>query len=261
MIRLLLLLFCFACSAHAAELKISPDLLSKLQQATIDIDDPVYNKHKRYAGYWLSDVLNAAGITADPNTVWVFTALDGYKARIGAADVIRSKARAFLAVKDLDAPEGWEKLQQGKELISPAPYYLIWQTPADMPKDIKLPWPYQLAAISVLNADEAQEKLWPQGDKSPSVIRGFKIFKQNCISCHSLNLEGGLIGPELNVPKNILEYRNRKLLKEFIKNPSAFRARDKMPSFNAILPDQSIDDMLDYLNWMEKHKILPETNK
>ena len=81
--------------------------------------------------YWLSDILTLAGVRPDPNTVLTFTALDGYKASIVVADILQSRAKAFIAIADLAKAEGWEKLQHGKEWISPGPYYLVWQTPLE----------------------------------------------------------------------------------------------------------------------------------
>ena len=81
------------------------------------VNDPVYNKHKCYAGYWLSDILALAGVHSDPDTVWTFTALDGYKASIAVADVRQYGVKAFVAVADLDKEEGWEKFQHGAEWI------------------------------------------------------------------------------------------------------------------------------------------------
>ncbi len=228
----------------------------QLQIDSVVVNDPVYKKHKRYTGYWLSDILSLEGIKADPKTVWTFTALDGYKASIAVADLQRTGCKAFVAIADLDKEEGWEKIQQGKEWISPGPYYLVWQTPLlDMAPRVKLPWPYQMTEISVENTDAGQEKLFADSrDKSGPVTRGHQIFQQNCVSCHSLNLEGGVLGPELNVPRNILEYEDRKFLKEFIGDPNSFRARSKMPAFNKTLSAQDLDDVLDYLAWMGKHK-------
>jgi len=228
-----------------------------LQLDSIVVLDPVYNKHKRYAGYWLLDILGFAGIHSDPDTVWTFKALDGYKASITVADVLQSGAKAFVAIEDLDKEEGWEKIQQGKEWISPGPYYLVWQFPLeDVTPSVKLPWPYQMVEISIHKSDEAQQKLFPESnDKSESVTRGYKFFKQNCMACHSLNLQGGMVGPELNLPKNILEYEDRKFLKEFISDPSSFRARSKMPGFKSTLSPQELDDLLEYLTWIGKHKI------
>ena len=229
----------------------------QLHLDSIVVLDPVYKKHKRYAGYWLADILALEDIHLDPKTVWTFKALDGYKANIAVADVEQSGAKAFVAVSDLDQEEGWEKIPHGKEFISPGPYYLVWQYPMDdVVPSIKLPWPYQVIEISIHKPDEAQQKIFPDSnDKTDSIKRGYKVFQNNCMACHSINLEGGAVGPELNVPKNILDYENRNFLKSFIKNPSSYRARSKMPTFNKILTDQDVDDVLDYITWIGKHKI------
>lgn len=230
----------------ATERVLGDEDFGRLKRAQIAIQDPVYHKRKRYAGYWLSDIFELAGVKLDSKVVLGFTALDGYNARIPAADVAQSGARAFVAVKDLDAPEGWEKVLQGKEWVSPAPYYLVWQAPVELPKNIILPWPYQLAGISIEYADEAAQK-----------HPGHKIFEQNCIACHSLNLQGGTSGPELNVPRNILEYQDRTFIKEFIIDPGAFRANSKMPAYKDVLSDEELEDLLDYLSWMGQRKTPP----
>jgi cytochrome c2 len=222
----------------------------QLQVDSLVVLDPVYNKHKRYTGYWLSDILSLEGIKPDPKTTWTFSALDGYKASISVADVMQSGCKAFVAIADLDKEEGWEKFQHGKEWITPGPYYLVWQTPlTDVTPRVKLPWPYQMVEISISKTDEAVQNF-----SNESATRGQKIFHQHCAVCHSLNLEGGTLCPELNVPKNILEYEDRKFLKEFIGDPSSFRARSKMPTFSKTLTSQDIDDVLNYLDWMGKHK-------
>jgi mono/diheme cytochrome c family protein len=239
-------------------------MLRELHPASVEIDDPVYGKRKRYAGYWLMDVFRLAGVQIEPGDVWTFQALDGYEARISAADALASKVRPFLAIRDLDASSGWERLRQGKAWISPGPFYLVWQEAAGgsatgLNKSPKLPWPYQLVSVRFRNRDEAQRKLFP-GDSSTgaSVARGFTVFQQDCLACHSLNLEGGTLGPELNVPRNIMQYRERSYLREFIGNPSSFRARSKMPAFKDSIPANSMDDLFSYLEWIGGHQIQPE---
>jgi mono/diheme cytochrome c family protein len=52
---------------------------------------------------------------------------------------------------------------------------------------------------------------------------GFQTFRVQCLPCHAINRAGGNVGPELNLPRNILEYRNPGVVRAFIKNPLAFR--------------------------------------
>jgi len=242
-------------SKNGKEIVLTPRDFGRLHVAKITVKDPVYGKEKHYAGYWLSDVLNLAGLQAYDDSEFIFTALDGYKARISQSDLSRSKANGFIAIADIDQEQGWEPFQHGKEMITPAPYYLVWDLPVDMPKDIQLPWPYQMVGISIMSVNQADDKVFPSGDKNPSVIRGYKVFSQNCLACHSVNLQGGVLGPELNIPKNILEYRQRTFLKTFIKDPNSFSAHNKMPAFEKVLSSDDIEDLLNYLDWMGKHKI------
>jgi hypothetical protein len=85
---------------------------------SVVVQDPVYNKHKRYEGYWLSDIFKLAGLNFDPDTVLTFTALDGYKASIAVADFLQSGVKPFVAVEDLDKADGWEKIQQRKIAVA-----------------------------------------------------------------------------------------------------------------------------------------------
>jgi hypothetical protein len=137
------------------------DFWQELHPVTVEVDDPVYLKREWYAGYWLAETFELAGIQSDRTNLWIFSALDGYQGRIAVADVMNSRAKHFLAVRDLDAPEGWERIKQGKEWLSPGPFYLVWQTQTNAPADVKLLWPYQQAAIRIQDKDETQQRLLP----------------------------------------------------------------------------------------------------
>ncbi len=66
--------------------------------------------------------------------------------------------------------------------------------------------------------------------------------------CHSISLTGGEAGPELNQPKNILDYRDEKTLRAFIRSASSFRTRSAMPEFKD-LSEGDLDAILSYLKW------------
>jgi len=225
--------------------------------AKVTVSDPVYGTMKRYAGFWLEDVLRFTGIEIGRDNVLVFTCLDGYQARL-----TRRPARGvkpLLAIRDLDKAHGWEVFLHGKEKTVPGPFYLVWQTSKGEPTDtnsVSLPWPYQISRIEVRSSIESERRLLPTGTESRAdVQRGFDVFTRSCIACHSINLEGGALGPELNIPKNIAEYRDWSYLVEFIKDPSSFRARSKMPSFKNSLTEEQINDVLQYLRWMRERKV------
>ena len=68
-----------------------------------------------------------------------------------------------------------------------------------------------------------------------------------------MNLIGGRLGPELNVPKNITTYRSRSLLLAFMKHPQSFRAGSLMPPSH--LNDAQLNQVLDYLEAMAKVQV------
>jgi len=91
--------------------------------------------------------------------------------------------------------------------------------------------------------------------RDSATLRGFHVFKENCLKCHSLNLQGGDLAPELNIPQNITEYRSIDFLNQFIRRPEQFRLKSKMPSF-ASLADNKISDVLAYLKYMRTRKMV-----
>jgi cytochrome c1 len=132
----------------------------------------------------------------------------------------------------------------------------VWENEGALTANPEIyPWPYQLVAIEGIRFQEKYSKLFPKGEPKDSAhYQGFLHFKNQCLRCHSINLEGGDLAPELNIPRNITEYRDRGTLKLFIKNASDFRARSKMPAFPG-LKDSDVEQILSYLDYMKTHKI------
>jgi mono/diheme cytochrome c family protein len=76
------------------------------------------------------------------------------------------------------------------------------------------------------------------------------------MKCHSLNGVGGLVGVELNVPKNITEYWKAEELAAFVAKPESFRRNGKMPGFEH-LGEETITEILKYIQHMGRHKLSP----
>ena len=110
--------------------------------------------------------------------------------------------------------------------------------------------------IEVVSFADKFAKLYPDGAKPDSgAMQGFLIFKNECIRCHSINLQGGDVGPELNSPKNVTEYWDIATLKAFIHDPTRFRYKSKMPPFPQLKP-ADIDHVLDYFAAMKTKKVV-----
>lgn len=212
--------------------------------------DPAYHAEKRYRGWPLAGVLEAAlgALTLGPGQEVQLIAADGYTAVVPAAQL--QGAEGVLAFADVDAPEGeaWLPFQQGKRTVTPAPFYLVWD---GIPYGPDHPWPYQLARLRVVDVAVAYGAAFPE--HAPEVRPGFDLFKARCSACHSVNLVGGTLGPELNVPRSVTEYWPAEHLRGLIREPRAYRARSVMPALG--LTDAEIDAVLAYLVAMGDHKI------
>lgn len=239
----ILLLLSVASATENLDLKT---LREKLSSKIVTVDDPVYKKKKQYEAFPLINVLNFLNLKNKLEPI-EFTCSDGYKPVV-EMDLIE-KGQPYLAFRDIENKD-WEEFSVGKSKKTPGPFYLIWPLKIE-----EANWPYQIVGISQINFQENYSKIFPSGKKLPGeVTRGFNVFRKHCLKCHSINLEGGELGPELNIPKNITEYRSRKFLKKFILDSNSFRFKSPMPPFKDILTNQEIDEVLSYISWMSRSK-------
>ena len=82
--------------------------------------------------------------------------------------------------------------------------------------------------------------------------QGFSIFQRECVSCHAINGEGGKVGPELNVPRSIVEYRPVEQIRAYVKNPQSFRYTTMPP--HPHLTDADLDALVAYFRAMSALK-------
>ncbi|MEZ4866012.1 MAG: ABC transporter substrate-binding protein [Caldilineaceae bacterium] len=241
------------------------ELKAALPVATVTVDDVVYDHPKTYEGFWLTDLLAYANLLDTPGDMLLFRAADGYEIRIDRAELQQSHAQGFVAFRDVEAAAGWEPFLKGKSTLTPAPFYLVWdgtaqpttEDGAESTMRVGEPWSwsYQLTTIELIDFATKYDRLYVPGiEENATVYAGFKRFTENCLRCHSINLQGGAEGPELNIPQNITEYRDHATLVAFIKNSNNFRASSKMPPMENRYSDEEIETILAYIGWMADHK-------
>jgi mono/diheme cytochrome c family protein len=147
----------------------------------------------------------------------------------------------------------------GRRGLDPGPFYVVWAKPEQRDTH-KYPWPYELAAIELATVAKKFPHTVPT-DVAPrdAAWRGYEIFRTECIACHSVNGEGGAVGPELNVPRSILEYWPVNQVKAYIKNPASFRYGN-MPSHEH-LTAADLDALVAYFRAMQARKHDPGGRK
>ncbi len=210
--------------------------------------DPVFKRAKKYEAIplkpYLEKLITASNLDT-ANTEIIFLCKDGYNPGMPLSKVINNEP--YLAIRDLDASEGknWMDTLQGKW----NPFYLIWTNHSKGDKGYT--WPYGLAHLQFKASDAAYKDAMPI-DKE--MVAGFELYKEKCMKCHSMNMVGGVMGPEMNVPKNITEYWQVADIKAFVKNPYSYRYNSKMPPV-AGLKDEELEVIMEYISYMKGQKI------
>jgi mono/diheme cytochrome c family protein len=208
------------------------------------------NNPKQFIGFSLQNFLDSI-ITSNQfdttGAVVVFECVDGYRPTMPIAQVFRDK-KGFITTRDLNATAGKNWIDSLDKKMKP--FYLVWQ---DVPKeDHSYMWPYGLYAMRLVPAGTAFKDAYPFD--TPDMVAGFQLFNQNCMKCHSVNKVGGVMGPEMNIPKNITEYWTDENIIAFAKNPQSFRYRSSMAPITGV-SDEDFQQILAYLKYIAAHKV------
>jgi mono/diheme cytochrome c family protein len=227
------------------------ELKTRFGEQTIVVDDHYLHRKMKYQAIRLVTMLRAFAAEATQFDELIFRCADGYLAHVSRLDLDTGKLDSFYLAFGENGDTFKTMIPQGKAEISPEPFYAVATDKAGFQT---LSWPYELVAIELVDFKTMFPKLYFAGlEKDPAVKKGFDLFRKECLKCHSLNLQGGDIGPELNIPQNITEYRDEKYLRAFIRNASSYRAKSKMPPFSN-LKDSQLTEILSYLKAIRSHK-------
>lgn len=224
---------------------------------TVEVDDPYYGRQKSFYAFRAACILELgfAGLPAKGGNL-LLRAADGY-VRPTRTDAFHD-SDAWLAFADAsltagpDAEPAWELIDRRQ--VDPGPFYMLWRG-RDQNDPHRYPWPYQLVAIEVAPLESQYPHLLPGAAPGSEAAHGFDLFRDQCVSCHAINGEGGTVGPDLNVPQSIVEYRPAEQIRAYIRDPQSFRFTS-MPSHRH-LSDEELDALLAYFHAMSQRKHLP----
>ncbi len=139
------------------------------------------------------------------------------------------------------------------------PYYLVWKKGAgDDPPEPN--WPYQVVGLDVTDAATRQLAVALPEGAGALAMEGAERFRTFCLPCHTVNGEGGGVGPELNYPRSVTEYMAGPTLRQWMVDPRLVRWNAKMPP---PLPpearEHAIDTIVAYLSAMTGAKRAPRS--
>ncbi len=219
--------------------------------------DPYYQRVKRWRTVPLEPVLTE--VFGEDDTLrereFLLRAEDGYKVPISGEKLLGDKG-PYLAFRDRDHPD-WEPI--GPQQADPGPFYLVWRGAEQQDREA-YPRPWQLAEIEIATFEDVFPRTVPVNSAPRSAARkGFAIYKEQCVRCHAINQQGGHVGPELNVPQNITEYRPEAQIRAYIKNPRTFRYGN-MPPFPH-LTEEDLDHIIAYFVAMRDLKQDPHAEE
>ena len=218
-------------------------------------EDPYYARAKRFRACPLAEVL-ALGFGPPLSRLrdeqFFLRARDGYVKPASGARMLESGG--YVAFADADRADagglGWEPIDRRQ--VDPGPVYLVW-TGAGQNDLHRYPWPYQLVAIEIAPFESRYPHTAPRGEPiSSAAWQGFAVFGRECIACHAINGEGGTVGPELNLPRSIVEYRPAEQIRAFVRDPESFRYTS-MPAHRH-LDDAQLDSLIAYFEVMKTRK-------
>lgn len=243
----------FIAHSGTARTLTKQQLVAEIPSETITGVDPYYQRTKRFTALPLHAVLTRGFADAAVDLAkeeLVLRALDGYEVPVSGALLLDKNA--YLAVADLEVPE-WEPI--GPRHSRPAPFYLIWK--GDDKQDLMThPRPWALHELEIARFEKLYPHVLPPDSEASAngglVRRGLSLFRRECIRCHAMNREGGRIGPELNVPRSIVEYRPVEQIRAYIRDPQSFRY-SAMPA-HPQLDEVDLDALIAYFRVMSLHK-------
>jgi mono/diheme cytochrome c family protein len=190
----------------------------------------------------------------------VFTSIDGYQPSVPVEKFLAHNAY-FAFAHDDGSPFIMINKLQNNEKVPLGPLYLIWDNIGSkaLLESGASDMPYQIKTIELKSEDPFAGLAPPQGS-SEQVRLGFENFRKYCVSCHTINGEGGGKAPELNYPVSVTEYIKPEYLKRWIEQPQTIRYNTMMPALGQEVRhrDKVADEIIAYLKVMSIRKRAPE---
>lgn len=232
---------------------------------TVTVYEPHESGKRKYKGFPANELFTAVyGEDWKKSEEILFTCSDGYQPSISSGRF--KKYPAYLVNSSPDKKEFVLRNKlQNDELVVLGPFYLIWDNlkHPELLAEGGSEWPYQVKAIDLISFTDRFPNMAPPKNSSATVKNGFLSFRTYCMSCHTINGEGGGKSVELNYPASVTEYIKEPWLVKWIDNPTSMRYNTTMPALNPNAKDReiTITNIIAYLKTMKDNKRKPVSEK
>lgn len=224
----------------------------------VTVFEPHESVKREYGGFSMNSILTAVyGESWKDAEEILFTCSDGYQPSIPSVKF--NEYSAYLVYAG-SGGEGFSLINklQNNEHVELGPFYLVWDNlkHPELRAEGGSDWPYQVTTIDLISFSDRFPKMAPPKDSSDGVKNGFIAFRKYCMTCHTINGEGGGKSVELNYPVNVTEYMEESRLIRWIDNPSSIKRNTTMPALNpnAVNRDKLINDIVAYLKERKDNK-------
>jgi mono/diheme cytochrome c family protein len=237
------------------------DMEKKVPATQITVWEPHEDKNVTYEGFDARKLFAAVyGDEWKEIDEVLFTCVDGYQPVLPRDRFDRHAS--ILAFRRLDqAVFNIQNRFQAEKDVPLGPFYLVWDNlkSKELRDQGANAWAYQIVGVDLVTFTDRFPKMSPPKNASDKAKNGFLAFRENCMSCHTLNGEGGGKAPELNYPTSVTEYFSDAWMRKWLLDPRSIRYNSTMPDFASHpKPDVLVDEVLAYLKTMAKYKQKPQ---
>jgi cytochrome c2 len=226
-----------------------------LTQATINNDRAYPNKTLHHKVIPLCKLLAPFGVRQQD--IIELISEDNFHVYVPALKVMDCSKSASLAMLAIEPASKWPIIDNNTGSTA-GPYEIIWLHPERSYISNEY-WAWSVITIKIIRKLDYKNVLSPPQTTNPSIVNGYNIYISHCEGCHAINHKGkSSIGPDLNCPKNPLEYYPKiNLLKKFIREPKSVRTLPKgRMSGSSIksLSNNDLDDLIKFFTYIKTKK-------
>jgi hypothetical protein len=169
------------------------DIEKKVPVAQVTVWEPHEDKNVTYEGFDARKLFAAVyGDEWKEIDEVMLKCVDGYQPVLPRDRFDRHANYLAFRRLDQEAFNVQNRFQAEKD-VPLGPFYLVWDNlkSKELRDEGANAWAYQIVGVDLVTFADRFPRLSPPKDASDEAKKGFLAFRENCMSCHTINGEGG----------------------------------------------------------------------